>query len=149
MNTYALGLIETVGYTSAISAADAALKAADVELIALEKVIGAGGAISVTIHLSGDVAAVSSAVETGEKECNRVGKVISAHVIPHSHPEVGEKLLKNFSLPDVKNETQTSTKNKKLKEKPAGRKATSKKQEEKKATNNKEKDTPKTDDDQV
>lgn len=102
MKTYALGMLETVGYTTAVSAADAALKAAEVELLAIEKVIGAGQAISVTVHLSGDVAAITSAVEAGEKEGNRVGKVISAHVIPHAHQEVDEKLLSLFSLPKQK-----------------------------------------------
>ncbi|MDQ0252907.1 microcompartment protein CcmL/EutN [Evansella vedderi] len=104
MNTYALGMIETVGYTTAVSAADAALKAADVELIAVEKVIGGGGSLSVTIHLNGDVAAVTSAVEAGEKEGNRVGKVISSHVIPHAHAEVGGKILKQFDLLGTKQE---------------------------------------------
>ena len=102
MNSYALGMLEAVGYTTAVSAADAALKAADVELIALEKVIGAGGSISVTIHLRGDVAAVASAIEAGGKEGSRVGTIVAAHVIPHAHTEVGQKLIARFSLPASK-----------------------------------------------
>lgn len=93
----ALGLIETAGYATAVSAADVALKAADVELIAVEKVIGVSGLLGVTIQFSGDVAAVSSAVEAGKKEAERVGKVISAHVIPRAHSEVDRKLLSQFS----------------------------------------------------
>ena len=54
----ALGLIETVGYLTAVSAADAAVKAADVEIIGIEKVIGVNGYLGVTVHFSGDVAAV-------------------------------------------------------------------------------------------
>jgi ethanolamine utilization protein EutM len=98
MKMYALGLIETVGYTTAVSAADVALKAADVTLVALEKVIGVGGSLGVTIHLNGDVGAVQSAVEAGKKEAERVGKLISAHVIPRAHSDVDQKLLSQFSL---------------------------------------------------
>lgn len=98
MKMYALGLIETVGYTTAVSAADAALKAANVTLIAVEKVIGAGGSLGVTIHLNGDVGAVQSAVEAGKIEAERVGKLISAHVIPRAHSEVDQKLLSKFGL---------------------------------------------------
>lgn len=98
MKMYALGLIETVGYTTAVSAADAALKAANVTLIAVEKVIGAGGSLGVTIHLNGDVGAIQSAVEAGKKEAERVGKLISAHVIPRAHSEVDQKLLSKFGL---------------------------------------------------
>ncbi|WP_082315971.1 MULTISPECIES: BMC domain-containing protein [unclassified Fictibacillus] len=95
---YALGMIETVGYCAAVSAADAAVKAADVKIAAIEKVIGVHGALGVTLHLSGDVAAVASAVEAGKKEAERVGTVISAHVIPRTHTNVAEKLLSKFAL---------------------------------------------------
>lgn len=98
MNLKALGLIETIGYTTAVSAADAAVKAADVEIIGLEKVIGVSGYVGVTINLSGDVAAVSSAVEAGRKKAEMVGKVISTEVIPRAHSDVNEKLLSEFSL---------------------------------------------------
>lgn len=94
----ALGVIETVGYTAAVSAADAALKAANVTLIGVERVIGAGGALGVTIHLSGDVAAVTSAVQAGREAAEKVGKVISSHVIPRAHNEVNEKILFRFLL---------------------------------------------------
>lgn len=96
---FALGLIETVGFATAVSAADAALKAANVQLVGVERVIGVGGALGVTIHLNGDVGAVKSAVEAGKAEAEKIGRVISAHVIPRSHTEVNEKLLPYFSFP--------------------------------------------------
>ena len=94
----ALGLIETVGYLTAVSAADAAVKAADVEIVGIEKVIGVNGYLGVTVHFSGDVAAVKSAVDAGKNAAERIGKVISSHVIPRAHNEVAEKLLPNFKL---------------------------------------------------
>ncbi|MFD1706754.1 BMC domain-containing protein [Siminovitchia sediminis] len=95
---FALGLIETVGYTTAVSAADAAVKAADVEIIGMEKVIGVSGYVGVTIHITGDVAAVTSAVEAGREQGELVGKVISTDVIPRAHSEVNLKLLSKFML---------------------------------------------------
>ncbi|MED3573137.1 BMC domain-containing protein [Cytobacillus praedii] len=94
----ALGLIETVGYLTAVSAADAAVKAADVEIVGIEKVIGVSGYLGVTVHFSGDVAAVKSAVEFGRDAAERIGKVISSHVIPRAHLEVAGKLLPHFKL---------------------------------------------------
>lgn len=96
----ALGLIEAVGYTTAISAADAAVKAADVEIIGMERVIGVGGYVGVTVHLTGDVAAVASAVEAGKKQGETIGKIISAEVIPRAHSEVAEKLLSKYLAGD-------------------------------------------------
>ncbi|SEU20981.1 BMC domain-containing protein [Paenibacillus sp. NFR01] len=92
----ALGLIETLGYTSAVSAADAALKAANVKLVAVEKIIGVGGLLGVTLHLSGEVAAVTSSVEAGTAEAQRVGRVMSAQVIAKAHGEVHDKILKRY-----------------------------------------------------
>lgn len=97
----ALGLIETVGYTTAVSAADAAVKAADVQIIGLEKVIGVRGYVGVTVHLSGDVAAVTSAVEAGKKQAEKIGELISTEVIARTHSDVNEKLLSKFMLKDV------------------------------------------------
>ncbi|MNI24180.1 Propanediol utilization protein PduA [compost metagenome] len=99
----AIGLIETIGYTTAVSAADAALKAANVTLEAVEKVIGVGGMLGVTIQLGGDVAAVKSAVEAGSNEAERVGKLISSHVIPRAHQEVLSKLVASWSPALVSN----------------------------------------------
>lgn len=94
----ALGLIETVGYATAVSAADAAVKAANVEITAIEKVIGVQGGLGVTVHFSGDVASVRAAVDAGERAGNNVGKIVSAHVIARAHHEISEKLLSNFTL---------------------------------------------------
>lgn len=127
MKMYALGLIETVGYTTAVSAADAALKAANVTLIAVEKVIGAGGSLGVTIHLNGDVGAVQSAVEAGKIEAERVGKLISAHVIPRAHSEVDQKLLSKFGLFE-KESTKTVVNESKAKKTEAKKTETKKKQ---------------------
>ncbi|MCK9907335.1 BMC domain-containing protein, partial [Frankia sp. Cpl3] len=81
----------TVGYSTAVSAADAALKAANVTLVGIERVIGVGGSLGVTIQLAGNVGAVIAAVEAGKLEAENVGKVISAHVIPRAHNEVSDK----------------------------------------------------------
>ncbi|MBY0014147.1 BMC domain-containing protein [Paenibacillus typhae] len=96
----ALGLIETLGFTTAVSAADAALKAADVQLVAVERVIGVGGSLGVTLHFSGDVAAVTSSVEAGKAEAQRIGTVVSAHVIAKAHSDVTGKILGNYLLPE-------------------------------------------------
>lgn len=96
----ALGLIETLGFTTAVSAADAALKAANVQLVAVERVIGVGGSLGVTLHFSGDVAAVTSSVEAGKLEAQRIGTVVSAHVIAKAHSDVTGKILGNYLLPE-------------------------------------------------
>lgn len=120
-------MIETVGYATAVSAADAAVKAADVEVIGIEKVIGVAGKLGVTIHFSGDVASVKSAVEAGKKEAERVGEVISAHVIPRAHRGVENVILSRFKLESTKEKTtEKNGKNKNDKGK-ATKKANSKK----------------------
>ncbi len=91
----ALGLIETLGLTTAVTALDAASKAADVTLVGVEKVIGVGKAVGVTIQVAGEVAAVRAAVDAGEDAGNRVGIVVSSHVIPRPHEEVAG-LIKRF-----------------------------------------------------
>ncbi|SFS80641.1 BMC domain-containing protein [Marininema halotolerans] len=96
MAQQALGMIETIGFTTAVSAADAALKAANVTLSGWEQVIGAGGSLGVTIHLQGDVAAVTSAVQAGREEAARVGNVMASHVIPRAHHEVNRKIFPQF-----------------------------------------------------
>lgn len=97
----ALGLIETLGFTTAVSAADAALKAADVQLVAVERVIGVGGSLGVTLHFSGDVAAVTASVEAGTAEGQRIGSVVSAHVIAKAHSDVTGKILGNYLLSEA------------------------------------------------
>ena len=86
----ALGLIEAIGLTTAMAALDAAVKCADVTLAGFDRVIGVGKAISITLNLEGSVADVQAAVEAGEIAGNRVGTVVSAHVIPSPHEEVGK-----------------------------------------------------------
>ncbi len=74
----ALGLIEVIGYPAAIEAADAALKASNVQLGGLSKV----GSGIMTVQLFGDVGAMTAAVEAGGRAAEKLGKVRSAHVIP-------------------------------------------------------------------
>lgn len=75
--TYAIGLIETQGFTAVIDAVDAACKAANVEIVGREKL--GGGYISVV--LKGDVAAVQAAVDVARNRVGSLGKLIAAHVI--------------------------------------------------------------------
>jgi ethanolamine utilization protein EutM len=84
----ALGMIETKGLIAAIEAADAMVKAANVQLIGKEY-IGAG---YVTVSVRGDVGAVKAATDAGAAAARRVGELISVHVIPRPHEEV-EKVL--------------------------------------------------------
>ena len=93
----ALGLIETFGIVYVLEAADAAIKAAEVELIGYENV--ASGYISVL--LQGDVAACKSAVDAGVKAVEALGaKVYSAVVIPSPHPDLA-KLTKRYALENL------------------------------------------------
>ena len=85
----ALGMIETRGMVAAIEAADAMVKAADVELVGRERV----GAGLITIKVFGDVGAVKAAVEAGAAACKRVGEMVSSHVIPRPHAQVKERLV--------------------------------------------------------
>jgi microcompartment protein CcmL/EutN len=80
----ALGMIETRGLVAVTEAADAMLKAANVELIGTEK-IGSG---LVTVMVSGDVGAVKAAVEAGAAVASRLGEVVATHVIPRPHSDV-------------------------------------------------------------
>ncbi|MBL4951601.1 BMC domain-containing protein [Neobacillus sp. OS1-32] len=84
----ALGMIETKGLVGAIEGADAMTKAANVTLVGFEK-IGSG---LVTVMVRGDVGAVKAAVDAGAAAVERVGKVISVHVIARPHTDV-EKML--------------------------------------------------------
>ena len=88
MSLEALGMIETRGLVAAIEAADAMLKAANVELVGTEK-IGSG---LVSVMVRGDVGAVKAAVEAGQASSSRLGEIIATHVIPRPHGDV-EKIL--------------------------------------------------------
>lgn len=82
----ALGLIETKGYVAALAAADAMVKAANVTIVAREEV--GDGLVAVVIQ--GDVGAVKAATEAGAETATTVGEVVSVHVIPRPHPELGK-----------------------------------------------------------
>ena len=80
----ALGMIETRGFTAMVEASDVMVKAAKVELVSYEK-IGGG---YVTAVVRGDVAAVRAAVDAGTRAAERVGEIVSTHVIPRPHENV-------------------------------------------------------------
>lgn len=88
MQKEALGMIETRGLVGAIEAADAMVKSANVTLIGYEK-IGSG---LVTVMVRGDVGAVKAAVDAGSCAAEKVGEIVSQHVIPRPHTDV-EKIL--------------------------------------------------------
>lgn len=106
----ALGLVETRGLVAAIEAADAMVKASKVKLIGKEVTKAA----LVTIKVTGDVAAVQSAVDAGAAAANRVGEVISTHVIPQPDkqivtiiPEIESKEILPQSKKEVKEKTKS------------------------------------------
>jgi ethanolamine utilization protein EutM len=80
----ALGMIETKGLVGAIEAADTMVKAANVNLIGKEK-IGGG---YVTVMVRGDVGAVKAATDAGAAAAQRIGELVSVHVIPRPHSDV-------------------------------------------------------------
>ncbi len=84
MTANALGLIETRGFVGAVEAADAMVKAANVKLVG-SKQIGAG---LVTVMVRGDVGAVKAATDAGAAAAERVGELVSVHVIPRPHGDV-------------------------------------------------------------
>jgi len=85
-----LGLIETKGFTGAVEASDAAVKAASVSLV---KTVQIGGGF-ITVMVKGDVGSVKAAVEAGESAAQKVGELVASHVIPRPHPD----LLKQFDV---------------------------------------------------
>lgn len=89
MKRTALGLIETFGYIGAIAGADAAVKAAVVTIKRMEIVKGG----IVTVLFTGDVGAVKAAIEAGESEASRVGKLRTSHVIASISEDVAEILF--------------------------------------------------------
>jgi len=84
----ALGMIETRGFTAMVEASDAMLKAAKVDLVSYEKT---GGGY-VTAIVRGDVASVRAAVDAGLRAAEKVGEIISTHVIPRPHQNVDSAL---------------------------------------------------------
>ncbi len=89
-NTNALGMVETKGLVGAIEAADAMVKSANVNLVGKEQV---GGGL-VTVMVRGDVGAVKAATDAGAAAAEKVGELVSVHVIPRPHMEVDAILPK-------------------------------------------------------
>lgn len=83
-NMQALGMIETKGLVGSVEAADAMVKAANVTLAG--KVLVGGGLVTVMVR--GDVGAVKAAVDAGAAAAERVGELLSIHVIPRPHADV-------------------------------------------------------------
>lgn len=83
-NTNALGMIETRGLVAAIEAADAMVKAANVTIVGKEQI---GGGL-VTVMVRGDVGAVKAATDAGAAAAEKVGELVSVHVIARPHSEV-------------------------------------------------------------
>ena len=90
MDTNSLGMIETKGLIGAIEAADAMVKSANVQLVGKEQV---GGGL-VTVMVRGDVGAVKAATDAGAAAAEKVGELVSVHVIPRPHNEVDAILPK-------------------------------------------------------
>lgn len=89
----ALGMIETKGLVASLEAADAMVKAANVQIIGKVHV---GGGI-VTVLVTGDVGAVKAATDSGSVAAQRVGELISVHVIPRPHNELVSILPQGMS----------------------------------------------------
>ena len=90
MDTNSLGMIETKGLVGAIEAADAMVKSANVQLVGKEQV---GGGL-VTVMVRGDVGAVKAATDACAAAAEKVGELISVHVIARPHVEVDNILPK-------------------------------------------------------
>jgi len=86
--TDALGMIECRSFAAMVEASDAMVKAARVELVGYEKT---GGGY-VTAIVRGDVAAVKAAVEAGARGAEKIGEIVSVHVIPRPHENVDRTL---------------------------------------------------------
>ncbi len=103
----ALGLIETKGLIGSIEAADAMVKAAKVKLISKEIVTGA----LVLIKVEGEVGAVKSAVDAGAAAAQRVGQLVSTHIIPRPDDQIDEIIYqsgKNKTTQEVKVQKKSS-----------------------------------------
>ena len=82
----AIGMIETKGFVAALAAADAMVKAANVTVVGREEV--GDGLVAVVIN--GDVGAVKAATGAGAEAASNVGTLVSVHVIPRPHPDLGK-----------------------------------------------------------
>ncbi|HAE53919.1 MAG TPA: ethanolamine utilization protein EutM [Acidimicrobiaceae bacterium] len=88
----ALGMIETRGLVASIEAADAMVKAASVTIVAQTK--SGGGLVSTLVR--GEVGAVKAATDAGATAANKVGEVVSVHVIARPHDEL-EALIEGIA----------------------------------------------------
>ncbi len=84
----ALGMIETRGFVAMVEASDAMVKSANVKLVGYEKI---GGGFTTAI-IRGDVAAVKAAIEAGQRAAEKVGDLVSVHIIPRPHDNVDNAL---------------------------------------------------------
>ena len=91
----ALGMIEVYGYLAAVEALDSALKAANVSLVNVEKV--KGGLVAVLVE--GDVGAVTAAMDASAAAAERLGAVVSVHVIPRPAEDVARMLGRQEGTP--------------------------------------------------
>ena len=98
----ALGMIETRGLLAAIESADAMMKAAEVRL--LERTFVGGGLVTITI--TGDVAAVKASIDAAAAAVNRLGAelLVSQHLIPRPHSELGETIISPVPLAELHSE---------------------------------------------
>src|SRR5437667_7739091 len=87
----ALGLLECKGLVALMEGSDAMLKAANVEMLGWDK----AGSGLVTAFIKGDVAAVKASVDAGAEAAGKVGQVVSVHVIPRPHDELGGMMPKS------------------------------------------------------
>lgn len=92
MSSSAIGMIETKGFVAALAAADAMVKAANVSITDRQEV----GDGLVAVIVSGEVGAVKAATEAGAEAASQVGELVSVHVIPRPHAELGS----HFSVTD-------------------------------------------------
>ena len=109
----ALGLIETKGLIGAIEAADAATKAANVKLIAKEYATGA----LVLVKFEGEVAAVKAAVDAGSAAAQRVGQLVSAHVIPRPDDQIDHIIYHDYQIKNTATIKKKPVKKEKAREK--------------------------------
>ena len=86
MANQAIAMIETRGYVPSLAAADAMVKAANVEIVSKNEI--GGGLVSVVVK--GDVGAVKAATEAGVEAANQIGEVVAVHVIPRPHTDIAE-----------------------------------------------------------
>ncbi len=103
MDSQALGLVETYGYVGAVEAADVCLKSANVKLIGVELVTGG----LVTVEITGDVGAVRAAVDASKSAVEKVGHMISAHVIPRPASDTSMLLCGSSKETDAAKEENT------------------------------------------